>query len=174
MNTISSPVYGTRRAAAGIPSILFGKPSLYHSARRYHGALPRSHGREAASTRTRCEIGIGLSGWKFRDTPRDANLAIEFAPVKYQCCMRIRRQLPPLAALVIREEQKAALIHSLEQDHARRRAAAACGSRERHRVGLRQPGAFDSPEPAAELLNRIRVEGALSYARSLYQIPVYG
>lgn len=86
--------------------------------------------------------------------------------------MRIPGKLPPLAAFVIGEEQEAAFIDSLEQDHSRRRAAALRDGRERHGVGFGQRGALDGVEPSVELLNGVRVEAALGETRWLCQIPV--
>jgi len=123
--------------------------------------------------RARREIGVGFGGGKLRYTSSDAHLAVDFAPIKYQGGMWIQGQLPPLAALIIGEEKEAPLIDSLEQNHSRRRAAAASTCRERHRIWFQQPGAFDCAKPAVELLNGITVEGALGKARWLCQTPVY-
>jgi hypothetical protein len=75
-------------------------------------------------------------------------------------------------ALVIGKEEETAFRHPLEQDHAGRRTPTGPTSRQSHGVGLGQPGLFDRAEPAAELLERISMEGALRKSRSLCQIPV--
>src|ERR1700740_3229381 len=58
MNTISSPVYGTRRAVIGILGREFRETVLKGDTRRDHGALPRGRRCDAASKRARREIGV--------------------------------------------------------------------------------------------------------------------
>src|SRR5436190_16577874 len=89
MNTIPSPVYGTRRAVVGIPGLEFPVAVFEHCARRDRGALPRSQCREAAPNRPRREVGVRFGGRKLRDTSGDTHLAVDLAPVKYQGDMRI-------------------------------------------------------------------------------------
>src|SRR5512143_1771197 len=55
MDTIPSPVYGTRRIAMGIPRREFGVAGFERGARRDHGALPRGQRSGAAAVGTGCE-----------------------------------------------------------------------------------------------------------------------
>src|SRR5579859_4998029 len=82
INTIPSPVYGTRRAVTGIPGREFGKTGLEDGPRRDHRALARGQRRDAAPGWTRGEIRVRFGGRKLRYSSRDAHLAVHLAPIK--------------------------------------------------------------------------------------------
>jgi hypothetical protein len=71
---------------------------------------------------------------------------------------RIALDLAPLAALVARVENEAALVEVLQQHDARRRPAVAGHGRERHRVRLVQLGGERLLEPTGELPVRIALD----------------
>ena len=61
------------------------------------------------------------------DFSADANLPVEFDPVKTQARVRIRLKLFPLRAFVICKEHEAVLIETLQQNDSHRRPAIATG-----------------------------------------------
>jgi len=170
MDTITSPVYGTRRGFFGIRGREFGVAGFEHGARLDDGALARGERCQAALAGTGREIDVGFGGGEFRHASGDADLAVYGVPIEHQGGVRIRGQFARFAAVVIGEEEEAAGIHSFEQDHARGRASAGSARGEGHGVGFGHACPLDGAEPAAELLKGIWVEGAL---RKTLQISVY-
>ena len=84
-----------------------------------------------------------------------AHLAFEDVPEEGERRVRLRLELPALAAGAVRVEDEPAFVESLEQDDARVGMAVFVDGAERHRVRLQDAAACASLEPEAELLERI-------------------
>ena len=70
MDTITSPVYGTRRGCVGILGCEFGVAGFERGSRFDYGALARGQRGQAALAGARGEIGVGFGGGEFRSRVR--------------------------------------------------------------------------------------------------------
>jgi hypothetical protein len=91
----------------------------------------------------------------------DAHLPLELLPEKNQRRRRVRREVMALAALVVGEEDQAALVGALQQADARRGPAVGVDRRHGHRRRLEHLRAERLLHPRVELPERVGVHGAL-------------
>src|SRR5918992_6803 len=77
-------------------------------------ALMRCPCPEPASERSRAEVLLGLRARHGRHQPRNAHLTLELRPIKDERGARVLCELPALAARVVRVEDEAALVDSLQ------------------------------------------------------------
>src|SRR5579871_6172119 len=80
MDTITSPVYGTRRGCVGILGCEFGEAGFQYGAGLDDGALARREGGHAALAGARGEVGVGFSRGEFRHASGNADLAVHSVP----------------------------------------------------------------------------------------------
>ena len=106
---------------------------------RHRTALQRGPRAELASARPRREVRVRLLVAHLARSPLDAHLALQRLPVKAHRRLRMREQLAALAALVVRVEDEAALVHSLEQQDAHGWLAIRAHGAKRERRGLGKP-----------------------------------
>src|SRR5574338_1081851 len=85
----------------------------------------------------------------------DANLPVEFDPVKPKRGVRISLELFPLCALVICKEHEPVVIETLEQNNSHGRSAIATGGGETHCINVPDPGLNGSGKPISELFHRV-------------------
>ena len=81
-------------------------------------ALLRRPRADLAPARAAGEVRIRLLARDRPRTPFDAHLPLERLPVKAHRRLRMRDQLAPLAALVVRVENEAFVVHALQQQNA--------------------------------------------------------
>src|SRR5215218_2218621 len=74
---------------------------------RQHAALRRRPGAQAAAVRAAGEVGVGLLVGEQLDRALEPDLALERVPVDRYRAVRVRRQLPALAALAVGVEADA-------------------------------------------------------------------
>jgi len=158
-DTKTSPEFGTRRITGRVLGADFRKLHFKHVPRFNYSTLPRNRGSEAAAQWPAREISVRFRRADFGNSPRNPHLASERRPKEHQSGPRIRFKFPAFPALVIREKNEAALVHPLEQYHARRRFPCASGGRERHRRGFRQTGGLRGIEPRLKLPDRVAIRG---------------
>src|SRR4029453_12931090 len=115
--TEAAPVRGAHYLA-GIRRVELREPSLELLARLDRLALVRDRGADLAPARSCCPIRIGHGLWSLLDPALDSDLTA--GHVDEDRRPRVLGQLPPLAALVAREEEEAALVRLLEEHHAHR------------------------------------------------------
>ena len=161
-------MFRTRRGCAGIAGLQFRKLAFERAAGFDDGALRGNGGAEAATGRTGVEIRVGFSRAEFRDPACNADLSIERGPIQHQRGARIPGQLAPLAAQIVGEERKAAVVDAFEQDHARGGLAVGRGGSERHSGGLFDARGAGEVEPFLDFTDRISHGGRRS------QSLVYG
>jgi len=171
-DTIPSPVYGTRRFAIRIPHDSFRIGGFQFRARGDDAALPGRDGREPAAHGPGGKIRIRFPGGKLHNAARNANLAIQFPPVKHQRRPPVHVQLRGFAAFVVGKKDEAALVDSLKQNHPDRWLAASGRGGQRHGVRFGDSSADGDAKPALELVDGIGVEVFLSKPLGC-QLPVY-
>ncbi len=91
----------------------------------------------------------------FSDAAADPNLAFELHPKEIERHARIGRELFAFGALVVGEEDEAALAHSFEQNDAHVRHAIGRSGGETHGVDVTNLRGGRFREPLRELLDRI-------------------
>jgi hypothetical protein len=106
-------------------------------------------------------VGLGLRSRHALDLALDAHLAPEHRPVEQQRRVGVCLELVGLAAGVVREEDDAALVEPLGQDHPRRRPPIRPGGGERGGVGLEGARGARLVEPAPEHRQGVGVEVGL-------------
>ena len=79
--------------------------------------------------------------------PADANLSIQFNPIKCQRSVGIGFELHSLFAFVIREKNETVLVESFQQHHAHGRLCVAPSGSETHRVDVANLGLYCRSEP---------------------------
>src|SRR5207249_6835688 len=105
-------------------------------------------GCQLCAPRPGSEVGNRLGGAYLLDGALDPHLPTRLRPVEEQRRARVLGELSALPALVVREEDEAALVDALQEHHPRRRGAVARRRRERHAIS---PALL---EPGLELLER--------------------
>ena len=111
---VTAPI-GRQRHVAGKFCRHFVPPLFQRRAVGDHVALVRCPGGKAAAARTALEIRLRFRLRQFRDRAGDADLPFQIRPVKRQRRIGIFGQFQPLAAVIIREKNKAAFVHTFEQ-----------------------------------------------------------
>src|SRR5690606_8047192 len=114
---------GERDIAVGEALLGLAVARLERLTARDRLALPRRPRGQTARERAAAEVRLRLLARDAGDRAGHADLAVQLRPVEDERRVRVRLQLPPLAALVVRVERKAALVEPLEQHHARGRPA---------------------------------------------------
>src|SRR6266576_1599432 len=106
------------------------------------------------------KIALRFPTRRFFCFPGDANLSIQFNPIKCQRRVRIGFELHPLFALVIRKKNETVLIESFQSHHAYGWFCVAPSGGEAHRVDIANFGLNRRSEPVRKLFDRIRIEVA--------------
>src|SRR5262245_55651872 len=117
--SVTAPVRGPRHRAVAVAGLDFAQAGLEDLAIGDDLALPRGPRPELAAARA---AGVVLIRLRLADALHlsfDAHLSLQFRPVNHERCIRVRRQLGPLAAVVVGEERAAALVEALQQHDAR-------------------------------------------------------
>lgn len=102
------------------------------------------------------EIGIAVSIGGWRDRSFDANLSIQMIPVKQERRLWTMRQRKPLAAESIREENRAVLVESSQENDSQRRRSIRIHGCDRHRIWIWNRKLKCFGEPAQTFGDRIR------------------
>ncbi len=117
-------------------------------------------GTELAETGTGREIGIGLGVGHRRDGALDADLALDFDPMKTDRRAGELAELGGLGAVEVGVENEAAFIDALEQHHANLGKPALIDGGERHAGGLGAFGADGFVHPRFEVGDGLDVFGS--------------
>ena len=156
---------GNRPSAAAMESVCCesarsSPPCRASSTRRasIDFALARGPGAQLASDRTRMKISLRFFTRGLFHFSADTNLPVEFNPVKPKRCVRIRVELFPFGAVVIRKEDEAVLIETLQENDSHRRSRVATRRRKAHRVDITNAGLDRGGEPIRKLPDRIRIQ----------------
>ena len=105
------------------------------------GALPRRPCAEAAARVARREVGLRLGARDLLHRAGHEHLPAGLrVPEEGERGVRVGGELAALAALVVREEDEAPLVHAFEENRAGRGAAGLIRGRERHRLGQGDAG----------------------------------
>src|SRR6476646_10843787 len=104
------------------------------------------------------KISLRFFTRSFRHFSADANLPVQFDPVKRQCRVRIGLELLSFFAFVIRKKNEAVLIEAFQQNNADRRSAIPAGSGQAHCVDVANTRFDCGGEPVAELLDWIGIK----------------
>src|SRR6266516_4751490 len=113
---------------------------------------------QSGLARARVEVALRILGGGPADGPGRPDLAVQRRPVQGQGGPRVRRQLPRLAALVVREEQESLSAEPLQQDHPDRGLAGRVDRGQGHGVGPDGLAAERLGPPSFELDERVRIE----------------
>ena len=154
----AAPFVADGQLAVGMLALELVDAPLEPLAIRDRAALRRGERAELAAAGAPARVRLGLLAETRVDRPLDADLAAERLPVEQQRRARVRDELAALAAAVVREEDEAALVERLQQDHPQRRRAVGRRGRERHRLGIDRLGRARVLEPAPELGQRVGIE----------------
>src|SRR6266513_2114896 len=145
--SITTPV---RRQGNGIVAKAFGHlyhACIQHAASIEHFALARRPCAEMAAHRPGMKIALRFLMRRFLRFPANANLSIQFNPIKCQRSVRIGFELHSLFAFVIREKNETVLVESFQQHHAHGRFCVAPSGSETHRVDVANLGFNCRSEP---------------------------
>ena len=115
-------------------------------------------GAEAGVVGASLEVFLAFGSGDGGNRAVDADLAVEFLPVKDEGGARVRVEFPALAAEVVGKEDKAMLVETFEEDHAGGRVAIGGGGGEGHGVGLVDACLEGFVEPEAELFDGVRMD----------------
>src|SRR5664279_4886365 len=119
---VAAPMARTRLVQAE-PRRGFRGIGEQHSPRADHLALRGCPGADPGVQRTGDEVGVGLLRRGLLDPAFDPDHPLELHPVELQRCLRVRRELVPLTALVVREEQQTPRVGALDEHDPGGRAA---------------------------------------------------
>lgn len=102
------------------------------------------------------EVVAGLLGGDFLGAAVDDQLAVEGAPEHDEGDVRVGGDVVAFAAVVVGEEDEAAVFDAFEQHHAAGGAAVGGDGGQGHGVGQGQLGVDGVVDPAAGLFHRVR------------------
>ena len=119
-------------------------------------ALMGDGGAELATPGAGGEVVAGLLGGDFLGAAVDDQLAVEGAPEHDEGDVGVGGDVVAFAAVVVGEEDEAAVLDAFEQDHAAGGAAVGGDGGEGHGVGQGEVGVDGFVDPAAGLLDRVR------------------
>ncbi len=136
--------------------------------------------RELAAPRSRVEVRVRVRSGELLDVSFDADLMARGLPVERPGGGRTARELPSLAALVVREEADPPIVNPPAEDHAAGGATVGADRRQRHRLrlararrarffeprGQRLQGTHDRPPPTAACASATRASDTRPTARS--------
>ena len=129
-----------------------------------HGALRTYDRTDTAGPRSGVEVLVTLGVTHALDVADHAHLALQRTPSEVECGTGVDRQLPPLAALIVREPAESAFVATFQKHRPRRRSARRIGRGQGHGVRLIETRLVRSEcfvEPATELEDRIGINVAL-------------
>src|SRR5207249_9585788 len=112
-------------------------------------------------------VAIDLGRCHALGSPLDPHLLPDRVPVDGNRRSRVLPQLTALAAACVGEEDKAALVGSLQEDEADGGPPCGVGGRERHRLRQRHAGAARLVEPAAKANERVGRHAGTQYGSGL-------
>src|SRR6266446_6153048 len=112
---ITAPVRRQRNRLAGEAFGHFCHSRVENAPTVEHLALTRRPCAQLASGRSRTKVSQRFFARGFLHFPADANLPVEFDPVKPQCRVRIGLQLLSFLALVIGKENEPVLVETFQQ-----------------------------------------------------------
>ena len=121
-------------------------------------ALGRGPGADLAAAGAGQEIGQGLTGRDALGAAVDLHLASQGHPGQEQGDLGVAPDLPRLAALVIGEKDKAALVVELEQHGAQPGLTGLVHGRQAHAIGLGDTGGDGRLEPGLELAQGVVIQ----------------
>src|SRR5215208_4647836 len=101
-----------------------------------HLALTRRPCAQLASDRTRMKVRLRFFTRSLLHFSTDADLPVEFDPVKPKRRVWIGLELFPFRAFIIRKEHEAILIEALQQNDSHRRSCVAIRRRKAHRIDV--------------------------------------
>ena len=135
LEAVATPVRRARRHQHELRAKL-GGIGHQHAAARDHLALRAGPGANARIQRTAGKVFVAFGVAHFFDNALDAHHAFQLYPVELQRHIGVAGNLAALAAVVIGKPDDAALVKSLDQDHARAGAHVAAHGGHGHGVGL--------------------------------------
>src|SRR5437870_2005311 len=144
---ISAPVWRQWNGLVAKPLCHLRHARVEYAASIDHFALPRRPRAELATDRPGMKISLRFLMRRFFCFPADANLSIQFNPIKCQCSVGIDFELHSLFAFVIREKNETVLVESFQQHHAHGRFCVASSGSETHRVDVANLGLNCRSEP---------------------------
>ena len=119
-------------------------------------ALMGNGGAELAAPGAAGEVVAGLLGGDFLGAAVDDQLAVEGAPEHDEGDVGVSGDVVAFAAVVVGEEDEAAVFDAFEQHHAAGGAAVGGDGGQGHGVGQRQLGVDGVVDPLAGLFHRVR------------------
>src|SRR5262245_17915885 len=111
------------RGIVTVGGLFFLDRGLQKRAIRNDRALNGSACRQARARGPARKVLVGFLSAHLPDAPFDAHLPLELRPQEHEAGLRPCRELAALAALVVRIEDEAAVVHALEEHRARIRGA---------------------------------------------------
>src|SRR5579884_2174985 len=157
-DAITAPMRRERHRFAGKPFRHFRHARIEHSTRIDHLALTRGPRGQLATQWTRVKVNKRFLPGNFFRAAANANLSIQFDPVKGQCGVGIGCKMFPFFAFVIGEKDKALVVEILQQHDSHRRPAVWGDRCQAHGIRVANTGLGCRGKPVAKLLDRIRVE----------------
>ena len=154
----SVPTPGLRHRDGLTFRILLGQPGHIRFQLLPAGrpALTGDGGAELAAARAAGEVIAGLLGGDFLGAAVDDQLAVEGAPEHDEGDVGVGGDVVAFAAVVVGEEDEAAVFDAFEQHHAAGGAAVGGDGGQGHGVGQGQLGVDGVVDPLAGLFHRVR------------------
>jgi hypothetical protein len=119
-------------------------------------ALRRRGAGELSRPRARGEVPVGVDVVEVADEALEPDLPVaRLLPPEGRRGARVLAQLPALVAVFVAEELQAVRVALFQQHHAAVRRQVPAAGRQRHAVGLGDPGGSRRAEPDVEQLQRV-------------------
>src|SRR5271157_864431 len=170
-DAVSAPVLGAGNLAVVILQLEDTNAGFQDLAIGNHLALARGPSAQPGAGRPALEVGVGFLDPDPRDRPFEPNLPLQIVPVENQRRVRVGLELAALAALVVREEDKASLVIPAQQDNPRRGTAGRRRGGQDHGIGLGNRAECRCLEPAVELADRVGIKLPLGQAQAVVVLP---
>src|SRR5581483_1434098 len=158
LHAIATPMRREWNALATKSLGHLGHPCIQHASSINDLTLTRRPGAELAPHRTRMKVRLRFFAGSFFCLTANANLTIQFNPVKRQRGIGVRIQLLPLFALVIGKKHESIAVETFQQDDTHRRSSISSSSGQAHGIDISNPSLNRRGEPVAKLFDWIAVE----------------